>query len=192
MSGKILSNILKNKKKFLISIDQGTTSSRAILFDQFGKLIFKSQKDIHQYFPKNGWVEQKPEEIWNVTKKVLIKTINVGRKINGKICAIGIANQRETTILWNKITGKPIYNAIVWQDRRTANFCKRYASSKNERLIRKKTGLVIDPYFSATKIKWIIDNVKIAKKLLKKKTTSFWHNRHFSLMEINKRISSCN
>ena len=186
MSGKILSNILKNKKKFLISIDQGTTSSRAILFDQFGKLIFKSQKDIHQYFPKNGWVEQKPEEIWNVTKKVLIKTINVGRKINGKICAIGIANQRETTILWNKITGKPIYNAIVWQDRRTANFCKRYASSKNERLIRKKTGLVIDPYFSATKIKWIIDNVKIAKKLLKKKQLLFGTIDTFLLWRLTK------
>ena len=153
MNGKILSNNLKNKKNFIISIDQGTTSSRAILFDQTGKPIFKSQIDIQQYFPKNGWVEQKPEEIWKATKRVLINTINKNRKLKGKIAAIGIANQRETTILWNKITGKPIYNAIIWQDRRTAKFCKRYSSKKKELLIKKKTGLVIDPYFSATKNK---------------------------------------
>ena len=186
MNGKILSNNLKNKKNFIISIDQGTTSSRAILFDRTGKPIFKSQIEIQQYFPKNGWVEQKPEEIWKATKRVLINTINKSRKLKGKIVAIGIANQRETTILWNKITGKPIYNAIIWQDRRTAKFCKRYSSKKKELLIKKKTGLVIDPYFSATKIKWMIENVSIAKRLLKKKQLLFGTIDTFLLWRLTK------
>ena len=106
-------------KKFLVAIDQGTTSSRAILFNLIGKPIYSSQKEFKQYFPKDGWVEHKPNEIWNTTKKVLLNVINKSKKLNGKILTIGITNQRETTILWDKKTGKPIYNAIVWQDRRT-------------------------------------------------------------------------
>ena len=108
MNGKILSNNLKNKKIFIISIDQGTTSSRAILFDRTGKPIFKSQIEIQQYFPKNGWVEQKPEEIWQATKRVLINAINKRKKLKVKIFAIRNAKQKENTILRNKITGKPI------------------------------------------------------------------------------------
>ena len=177
---------MKNKKNFIISIDQGTTSSRAILFDCYGKSIFKSQIEFKQYFPKNGWVEHDPEEIWNKTKKVLIKVINKNKKIKGNVLAVGITNQRETTILWDRVTGKPVYNAIVWQDRRTADFCKKYRSKKKERLINKKTGLLIDPYFSGTKIKWIIENIPKARNLLKKKQLLFGTIDTFLLWRLTK------
>ena len=153
-------------KKFIISIDQGTTSSRVILFDTKGNIVFVSQYEFKQYFPKNGWVEHNPNEIWSTTLKALKQVINKAKKLKGNILTIGITNQRETTILWNKKTGKPIYNAIVWQDRRTQDYCKLLKKKNYENLFRNKTGLFIDPYFSATKIKWILDNVKISKKLL--------------------------
>ena len=153
-------------KKFIISIDQGTTSSRVILFDTKGNIVFVSQYEFKQYFPKNGWVEHNPNEIWSTTLKALKQVINKAKKLKGNILTIGITNQRETTILWNKKTGKPIYNAIVWQDRRTQDYCKLLKRKNYENSFRNKTGLFIDPYFSATKIKWILDNVKISKKLL--------------------------
>ncbi|WP_440647531.1 glycerol kinase GlpK [Candidatus Pelagibacter sp. HIMB1521] len=153
-------------KKLIISIDQGTTSSRVILFDTKGNIVFVSQFEFKQYFPKNGWVEHNPNEIWSTTLKALKQVINKAKKLKGHILTIGITNQRETTILWNKKTGKPIYNAIVWQDRRTQDYCKLLKKKNYENLFRNKTGLFIDPYFSATKIKWILDNVKISKKLL--------------------------
>ena len=153
-------------KKFIISIDQGTTSSRVILFDTKGNIVFVSQFEFKQFFPKNGWVEHNPNEIWSTTLKALKQVINKAKKLKGHILTIGITNQRETTILWNKKTGKPIYNAIVWQDRRTQDYCKLLKKKNYENLFRNKTGLFIDPYFSATKIKWILDNVKISKKLL--------------------------
>ena len=164
---------MKNRKKFIVAIDQGTTSCRAILFNTQCKSIFKSQLEFRQYFPKNGWVEHNPEEIWNKTKKVLKEVINKSKRLKGDILTIGITNQRETTILWDRISGKPVYNAIVWQDRRTADFCRKYRSNKNERLINRKTGLLIDPYFSGTKIKWIIESVPKVKKLLRKKQLLF-------------------
>ncbi len=153
-------------KKFLIAIDQGTTSSRAILFDLKGNIKFTSQFEFTQYFPKNGWVEHNPNEIWSSTIKALKEVIKKALTLKGKILSIGITNQRETTILWNKKTGKAIYNAIVWQDRRTQKYCEILKKKKYENTFRKKTGLFIDPYFSATKIKWILKNVKISKKLL--------------------------
>ena len=153
-------------KKFIVSIDQGTTSSRVILFDTKGNIVFVSQYEFKQYFPKNGWVEHNPNEIWSTTLKALKQVTNKAKKLKGHILTIGITNQRETTILWNKKTGKPIYNAIVWQDRRTQDYCKLLKKKNYENLFRNKTGLFIDPYFSATKIKWILDNVKISKKLL--------------------------
>ena len=153
-------------KKFIISIDQGTTSSRVILFDTKGNIVFVSQYEFKQYFPKNGWVEHNPNEIWSTTLKALKQVISKAKKLKGHILTIGITNQRETTILWNKKTGKPIYNAIVWQDRRTQDYCKLLKKKNYENSFRNKTGLFIDPYFSATKIKWILDNVKISKKLL--------------------------
>jgi len=177
---------LKNKKKFIVAIDQGTTSSRAILFNTQGKSLFKSQLEFKQHFPKDGWIEHNPEEIWNKTKKVLIDTINRSKRIKGDVLAIGITNQRETTILWDSVSGKPVYNAIVWQDRRTTDFCKKYKTNKRERLINAKTGLLIDPYFSGTKIKWIIENVPKAKKLLKKKQLLFGTIDTFLLWRLTK------
>ena len=160
-------------KKFLVAIDQGTTSSRAILFDLQGNIIFTSQFEFTQYFPKNGWVEHNPNEIWSSSIKALKGVIKKASTLKGKILSIGITNQRETTILWNKKTGKAIYNAIVWQDRRTQKYCEKLKKKKYETTFRKKTGLFIDPYFSATKIKWILENVKISKKLLKSNNLLF-------------------
>ena len=177
---------MKNRKKFIVAIDQGTTSSRAVLFNIAGKVIFKSQLEFKQYFPQNGWVEHDPEEIWRTTKKVLLNVIKKSKKFKGQILTIGITNQRETTVLWNRITGKPVYNAIVWQDRRTADFCNKFKSNKKDHIINKKTGLLIDPYFSATKIKWIIENVTKAKKLLRKKQILFGTIDTFLLWRLTK------
>jgi len=154
-------------KKYILSIDQGTTSSRVVLYNLKFQIIDIVQKEFKQYFPKDGWVEHDAMEIWHDVI-YLIKKILKKNKINSSnISSIGIANQRETTILWNKKTGKPINKAIVWQDRRTADFCKRLKGTKREIQIQKITGLIIDPYFSATKIKWIIDNNNLANKILK-------------------------
>ena len=160
-------------KKFLVAIDQGTTSTRVILFDLAGNIKFTSQLEFNQYFPKNGWVEHNPNEIWLTTLKGLKKVIKKASLLKGKILSIGITNQRETTIIWNKKTGKAIYNAIVWQDRRTQEYCEKLKKKNYEKVFRKKTGLFIDPYFSATKIKWILENVKNAKKLLKSNNLLF-------------------
>ena len=173
-------------KKFIVAIDQGTTSTRAILFDTKGNIKFISQFEFKQYFPRDGWVEHNPNEIWSTTLKVLKKVIKRASNLKGKIISIGITNQRETTILWNKKTGKPIYNAIVWQDRRTMEYCKFLKKNNYEKIIRKKTGLLIDPYFSATKIKWILENVKISKKLLKKNNLLFGTVDTFLIWKLTK------
>ena len=173
-------------RRFIAAIDQGTTSSRAILFNLSGKPIYSSQKEFRQYFPKDGWVEHNPNEIWKTTLRVLKNVINKSKKFKGKILTLGITNQRETTILWNKTTGKPLYNAIVWQDRRTAEFCERLKAKKKEKVYKKKTGLLIDPYFSATKIKWILENVSLAKKLAKQKKLLFGTVDTFLLWKLTK------
>ena len=160
-------------KKFIISIDAGTTSNRSILFNLKGKPVFSSQKEFTQYFPKSGWVEHDPEEIWRTTLKTLKDVINKAQKLKGEVVAIGITNQRETTVLWDKKTGKSIYKAIVWQDRRTEDFCRKLRKQNKETMIFNKTGLLIDPYFSGTKIKWILDNVPLGKKLMRKKRLLF-------------------
>ena len=160
-------------EKLLLSIDQGTTSSRSILIDLKGRKIFSSQIEFEQIFPNSGWVEHNPEEIWKVTLKTIKEAIKKSKKLKSKIISIGITNQRETTILWDKDTGNPIYNAIVWQDRRTQKICENLKKRKLENSFRKKTGLFIDPYFSATKVKWILDNVPSAKKLIKNKRLMF-------------------
>ena len=160
-------------KKFIISIDQGTTSSRAILFDLKGKPVFSSQKEFTQYFPNSGWVEHNPEEIWSTTKKVLQDVIKKAKRINGKVLTIGITNQRETTVLWDKKTGRPVYNAIVWQDRRQEVYCEKLRKQNKETLIFNRTGLLIDSYFSGMKIKWILDNVPKAKALMNNKQLLF-------------------
>ena len=173
-------------KKFIVSIDQGTTSSRVVLFDTKGNIKFISQYEFRQYFPRNGWVEHNPNEIWSTTIKALKQVIKKTKILKGHIITIGITNQRETTILWNKKTGKPIYNAIVWQDRRTQEYCKSLKNKNYENTFRKKTGLFIDPYFSATKIKWILDNVKVSKKLLKTNNLLFGTVDTFLIWKLTK------
>ena len=126
-------------KKFIISIDAGTTSNRSILFDLKGKPIFSSQKEFTQYFPKNGWVEHDPEEIWKTTIKTLKEVIKKTKKLRGEVLTIGITNQRETTVLWDKKTGKTIYKAIVWQDRRTEDYCKKLRKQNKDTSIFNKT-----------------------------------------------------
>ena len=173
-------------KKFIISIDQGTTSSRVVLFDTKGNIKFISQYELKQYFPRNGWVEHNPNEIWSTTIKALKQVIKKSITLKGNILTIGITNQRETTILWNKKTGKPIYNAIVWQDRRTQEYCKSLKNKNYENSFRKKTGLFIDPYFSATKIKWILNNVNVSKKLLKSNNLLFGTVDTFLIWKLTK------
>ncbi|MDC2963834.1 glycerol kinase GlpK [Gammaproteobacteria bacterium] len=155
-------------KKYTLAIDQGTTSSRAILFDSDFRMSGIAQKEFQQYFPKDGWVEHDPEEIWASTLNSCIEVLKRNLISAEDIEAIGITNQRETTIIWDKETGRPIYNAIVWQDRRTTPLCESLKSDGLESLVSKKTGLVLDPYFSATKIRWILDNVEGARVRAKK------------------------
>ena len=150
--------------KYIISLDQGTTSSRAIIVDKSGQIKAFAQKDFHQYFPQSGWVEHDPMEIWSSQRSVMSEAAAKLRLDEEDIAAIGITNQRETTIVWDKKTGQPIYNAIVWQDRRTAGICDGLNENGYADLIQQKTGLVIDAYFSGTKVKWILDNVEGARK----------------------------
>lgn len=160
--------------KKIISIDQGTTSTRAVLFDKKCKFINFEQMEHKQYFPADGWVEHNPEEIWKSVVKVTDKLIKKNSLKPSDIAAIGITNQRETTILWDRKTGKPIYPAIVWQDRRTSEFCDVLKKEKGlEEEIQEKTGLLIDPYFSATKLAWILDNVDGARKKAEKGELAF-------------------
>src|SRR6185312_6673957 len=145
--------------EFILSLDQGTTSSRAIVFDRKGNSMALSRKEFTQLFPQPGWVEHDPMEIWSSKLTVATEAIVKAGLTPGDIAAIGITNQRETTILWNKETGRPVYNAIVWQDRRTSDYCNALKEAGKADLIRERTGLVIDAYFSATKIRWMLDHV---------------------------------
>ncbi|MGV3657566.1 MAG: glycerol kinase GlpK, partial [Chitinophagaceae bacterium] len=145
--------------QYILSLDQGTTSSRAIVFDKSGSIVAVAQKEFEQIFPKAGWVEHNAAEIWSSQASVAAEAVLKAGLQPSQIAAIGITNQRETTIVWDRQTGQPIYNAIVWQDRRTADYCNQLKEQGLDKLIREKTGLVIDAYFSATKIKWILENV---------------------------------
>ena len=151
------------EKKYILALDQGTTSSRAILFDKESKIVGVAQKEFTQIFPQTGWVEHDPMEIWKSQLFVAQKVMVDCGVSAAEIASIGITNQRETTVVWNKHTGKPVYNAIVWQDRRTAKICDELKKMKLENYVRENTGLVIDAYFSGTKIKWILDWVSIHK-----------------------------
>jgi len=154
--------------KYILSFDQGTTSSRAILFDHDGQIHATAQKEFQQIFPKPGWVEHDPLEIWSTQMGVATEAISMKGLSENDVVAIGITNQRETTVVWNKTTGLPIYNAIVWQDRRTADFCDNLKKQGHASRVQEKTGLVIDSYFSGTKINWILDNVAGARALANK------------------------
>ena len=150
-------------QKYILALDQGTTSSRAIIFDKAGTIVSLAQKEFTQLFPQAGWVEHDANEIWSTQFGVAAEAITKAGLSVENIAAIGITNQRETTIVWDKITGIPVYNAIVWQDKRTAAFCDSLKANGTDKLIQQKTGLVVDAYFSATKIKWILDNVAGAR-----------------------------
>ncbi|RXK58487.1 glycerol kinase [Lacibacter luteus] len=149
--------------KYILAFDQGTTSSRAIVFDHDGSIVSVAQKEFKQIFPQPGWVEHDPEEIWSTQLGVAAEAITKAGLTTEHIHAIGITNQRETTVVWDRKTGKPVYNAIVWQDRRTADFCDELKRKNLHILIQQRTGLVVDAYFSASKIKWILDNVEGAR-----------------------------
>ena len=149
--------------KYILALDQGTTSSRAIVFNHDGTIVSVAQKEFKQIFPQPGWVEHDPEEIWSTQLGVAAEAITKAGLTTEQIHAIGITNQRETTVVWDRNTGKPVYNAIVWQDRRTADFCDELKRKNLHILIQQRTGLVVDAYFSASKIKWILDNVEGAR-----------------------------
>ena len=149
---------------YIMALDAGTTSNRCILFNKAGEICSVAQKEFAQYYPRPGWVEHDANEIWATQLGVALSAMNkVGARAED-IAAIGITNQRETTIIWDKATGRPIYNAIVWQCRRTADICERLKAQGLEEHIRKTTGLIIDAYFSATKIRWILDHVPGAQQ----------------------------
>ena len=160
-------------KKFILAFDQGTTSSRAIIFDNKGLPAASSQKEFRQYYPKPGWVEHDPLEIWSSQSEVALEAMKKAGLKAENIAAIGITNQRETTVVWNRKTGKPVHKAIVWQDRRTADFCDKLKKDGLAGKIQRKTGLIIDAYFSATKIRWILENVKGARTLAEKGELAF-------------------
>ena len=160
-------------KKYILALDQGTTSSRAIIFDHMGLPVSSARKEFAQIFPEPGWVEHDPDEIWSTQKSVASEALATARIESPSIAAIGITNQRETTIVWNRKTGRPVYNAIVWQDRRTSAYCDQIRNDGLDDTILKKTGLIIDAYFSATKVRWILENVSGARSMAEKGELAF-------------------
>jgi len=160
-------------KEYIIALDQGTTSSRAILFNKKGDIVNIAQKEFQQIYPKSGWVEHDPQEIWSSQLAVFTEVLAKSKTKLESIKGIGITNQRETTVVWNRRSGEPIYNAIVWQDRRTADYCAKLITDGHLEKVQQKTGLLIDSYFSATKIKWILDNVKGSRKLAERGELAF-------------------
>jgi glycerol kinase len=158
---------------FLLALDQGTTSSRAIVFDDAGAVIASAQKEFRQYYPRPGWVEHDPREIWETQAGVAALALKKAHLGAADIAALGITNQRETTVVWERTTGRPITNAIVWQDRRTAEACDRLKAAGLEPLIREKTGLVPDAYFSGTKVAWILDHLPGARRMAEEGRLAF-------------------
>ena len=152
-----------SQDKYILAFDQGTTSSRSIIFDHDGKVVAVAQKEFQQIYPKPGWVEHDPMEIWSSQSSTAAEAISRADLSADSIAAVGVTNQRETTIVWDKKTGKPVYNAIVWQDRRTADYCRKLKEDGIEAMVSEKTGLRLDPYFAGTKVRWILENVEGAR-----------------------------
>jgi glycerol kinase len=155
-------------EKYMLALDQGTTSSRAILFNKKGEVFYQSQAEFKQYFPKPGWVEHNPDEIWSSVLSVIASCLSESGVKANQISGIGITNQRETAVVWDKETGRPVYNAIVWQSRQTDEICEVLKEKGYHEMFRQKTGLLIDPYFSGTKVKWILDHVEGARERAEK------------------------
>jgi len=174
--------------QYILSIDQGTTSTRAMLFDEHGRACYTAQREFTQHFPKDGWVEHDAEEIWSTTLAVVREANAWAVDDAASIAAIGITNQRETTVVWDRTTGKPIYHAIVWQDRRTAAFCEALRTKGLEATVRSRTGLLLDPYFSGTKINWILDNVEGARERAERGELAFGTIDSFLIWRLTKGI----
>ena len=168
---------------YILAIDQGTTNSRALIFDRSGNVISEHQLPLTQYFPHPGWVEQDAEEMLQNTINCCREALRKAAIAVDAIAAMGIANQRETTIIWDKITGKPIYRAIVWQDRRTSDICHELATQQLQQMLQEKTGLVLDPYFSATKVMWLLANVPARERAAK--AGIIWYGRYFLLWHLS-------
>ena len=160
-------------KDLILSIDQGTTGTTVLILNHELEILAKKNNEFPQYYPQPGWVEHKPDEIWECTTRTIRETVEMAGIDANRIAGIGIANQRETTVIWNRADSTPIHNAIVWQDRRTAPLCKKLKKSGKEKLVHRKTGLVLDPYFSGTKIKWLLDNVSGARDQAQKGKLAF-------------------
>ncbi|MCT4798048.1 glycerol kinase GlpK [Exiguobacterium profundum] len=155
---------MAKEKRYILALDQGTTSSRAIIFDHDGKIVTVAQREFKQYFPKPGWVEHNANEIWGSVLAVMAEAFGSADIDPNEIAGIGITNQRETAVVWEKETGRPVYNAVVWQSRQTADICEELKAAGHSDMVRDKTGLLIDAYFSGTKVKWILDNVEGARE----------------------------
>jgi glycerol kinase len=171
--------------RYILAIDQGTTGSAAAVMDASGRVKSKTKRDYLQIFPKPGWVEHDPEDIWGSVLHAVRSALTQAKVRPADIAAIGITNQRETTVLWDRKTSKPVANAIVWQDRRTAPFCARLKASGFENIFRRETGLVLDPYFSGTKIRWLLDNVGGLRA--RAKDGRIRHHRFFSAVAPDRR-----
>jgi glycerol kinase len=160
-------------KKYILAFDQGTTSSRSVLYDHHAQVVASHQLEFKQHYPRSGWVEHDANEIWETQLKTAVETLKIAGATRADISAIGITNQRETTVVWNRLNGEPIYNAIVWQDRRTSAVCAKLKQAGKESLFQEKIGLLLDPYFSGTKIQWILDNVSGARESAEKGELAF-------------------
>ena len=156
------------EEKYILSIDQGTTSTRAIIFNKRSEIVSIAQEEIKQYYPQPGWVEHDANEIWISLLTVMARSLVQANLKASDIASIGITNQRETTVVWNRLSGLPIYHAVVWQSRQTESICQDLKNKGYENMVKEKTGLVIDPYFSGTKIKWILDHVPGAHEQAKR------------------------
>ena len=176
--------------RYILALDQGTTSSRALLFDDLGAVRSVAQREFTQIFPEPGWVEHDPEEIASSQIGVALEALAKVKAQPSDVAAIGITNQRETAIVWDRATGTPIYNAIVWQDRRTAAFCRQLKAQGHEPLIQQRTGLLIDAYFSGSKISWILEHVPNATATRRRGPAGVWHRRHLATVEVNRRASA--
>lgn len=178
---------MAEKEKYIMALDQGTTSSRAIIFNKKGEIVAKAQNEFAQHYPENGWVEHDPMEILFSQTSAMLTCLRLEKVDPKDIVGIGITNQRETTIVWEKETGKPVYNAIVWQCRRTAPICEELKAEGLSDYVKETTGLLIDAYFSGTKIKWILDNVEGAREKAGKRRASFRHSRYMAYLEFDQR-----
>ena len=177
--------------KYLLALDQGTTSSRAILFDAGGQAHAVAQREYEQLFPQPGWVEHRPGDIWSSQSAVMAEVFARAGVHAGDIEAIGITNQRETTLLWDRKTGEPVCNAIVWQDRRTASICERLRADGAAPLIQARTGLVIDPYFSGTKLQWMLDHIDGARARAERGGTRLRHRGFLAHLESYRGPAAC-